>query len=188
MLKFKLDMAARASAGFALVLLGAGCASTPPEAEFVNKPTAAVVVQKSDTVNVGVNAADGVTMPDLERQRMTQLLQTALATKQSLNATGPSPLPYQLDLQVTRYDEGSAVGRALLIGVGQIHLEGTVTLYTLPDHSQLEQFKVSKDFAFGGIYGATTTMADIEKALAEGIANTVTGRTSDDSQAQAGKT
>lgn len=39
----------------------------------------------------------------------------------------------------------------------------------------LESFGLSKTFAWGGVYGASTSIKDIENAYAEGIERSVTG-------------
>jgi hypothetical protein len=49
----------------------------------------------------------------------------------------------------------------------------------LPAHDRVEEFAVQKTFAWGGIYGASTTMEDIEQSFAEGIANALTGQDDD---------
>ena len=39
-----------------------------------------------------------------------------------------------------------------------------------------EEFALSKTFAWGGIYGASTTIETIEDTFADGVAATVTGQ------------
>jgi hypothetical protein len=46
----------------------------------------------------------------------------------------------------------------------------------MPDHTLLEKFDLQKTFAWGGLYGASTTMEDIEDTFADGVAATVTGQ------------
>jgi len=81
-----------------------------------------------------------------------------------------------VDVTITRYEKGSAFARAMLAGLGQIHMDGNVTLYSMPAHTVVEDFSVQKTFAWGGIYGGTTTIEDIEQSFAEGIANALTGQ------------
>jgi hypothetical protein len=64
----------------------------------------------------------------------------------------------------------------MLAGLGQIHLEGTISVYQMPDHVLLEDFDLQKTFAWGGIYGASTSMEQIAHTFADGVAATVTGQ------------
>lgn len=56
----------------------------------------------------------------------------------------------------------------MLAGLGQIHIDGDVTMYALPDHSKVGDFHLKKTFAWGGIYGSSTSMEDIETTFADG--------------------
>jgi hypothetical protein len=46
----------------------------------------------------------------------------------------------------------------------------------MPNHVLLEDFDLQKTFAWGGIYGASTSMEQIEDTFADGVAATVTGQ------------
>jgi hypothetical protein len=46
----------------------------------------------------------------------------------------------------------------------------------MPGHTLLEEFDMQKTFAWGGIYGASTSMDEIEDTFADGVAATVTGQ------------
>ncbi len=75
----------------------------------------------------------------------------------------------RLDVVFTRYDEGSAAARFVLIGLGQIPIEATVTLTDETTNQRLGEYKVSKQFALGGIAGATTDMSDVEEGEAKSV-------------------
>ncbi len=64
----------------------------------------------------------------------------------------------------------------MLAGLGQIHIDGTVQLYQMPEHKLIGEFDMKKTFAWGGIYGAATGMEDIETTFADGVAAAVTGQ------------
>jgi hypothetical protein len=81
-----------------------------------------------------------------------------------------------VELLLTRYDKGNAFARAMLAGLGEIHIDGEVTLIELPERNQVGKFSISKTFAWGGIYGGTTSMDDIEQTFADGVAAAVTGQ------------
>src|SRR5262249_45206548 len=83
---------------------------------------------------------------------------------------------YAIEVTLTKYEKGSAFARAMLAGLGQIHINGVVKVYTLPEHQKAGEFLINKTFAWGGIYGASTTIEDAEMGFADGIANTLTGQ------------
>lgn len=76
---------------------------------------------------------------------------------------------------ITRYQKGNAFARAMMAGLGQVHLDGHVVLARTSDGTTLSDFTMSKTFAWGGIYGASTSMEDIEHTFAEGVAEALTG-------------
>jgi hypothetical protein len=46
----------------------------------------------------------------------------------------------------------------------------------MPAHTLVEEFDMQKTFAWGGIYGASTSIEEIEDTFADGVAATVTGQ------------
>ncbi|MBU4054678.1 MAG: DUF4410 domain-containing protein, partial [Proteobacteria bacterium] len=83
---------------------------------------------------------------------------------------------YEIELLLTRYDKGNAFARSMLAGLGQIHIDGEIKIIELPDKKQVGAFSISKTFAWGGIYGASTSMEDIEQTFANAVAAEVTGQ------------
>jgi uncharacterized protein DUF4410 len=70
----------------------------------------------------------------------------------------------------TQYDDGNAFARFMLMGLGQIHIDGNVIFTDAASGRQIAEYKISKDFAFGGIYGGTTRIEDVEKGFARSVA------------------
>jgi hypothetical protein len=70
----------------------------------------------------------------------------------------------------TQYDDGNAFARFMLAGLGQIHIDGTVVFTDATTGREIGKYKVSKDFAFGGIYGVATHIEDVEKGFARSVA------------------
>ena len=60
----------------------------------------------------------------------------------------------------------------MLIGLGQIVIEATVTLEDGSGRT-VGEYKVAKDFAIGGVIGATTTVEDVEEGFAKSVAEIV---------------
>lgn len=158
------------------VLVLGGCASSPPQAKYAGSAAAnSVVLQSNDGVALAVSAAPGVTMADYEKTRLGDQIKAKLAARQALNAAAAESRKYDIDVTVTRYEKGNAFARAMLAGLGQIHLDALIKIFDTASHTLLSEFRMDKTFAWGGIYGGTTSMEDIEGTFAEGLANAVSG-------------
>jgi hypothetical protein len=110
-------------------------------------------------------------MPELDRRvladRITQKVQS-----QALPSTGPSR-SFELAVNITRYTKGNGLARTLMIGTGQIHLDGVVTVYQLPKRVKVGEFIINKAFAMGGLYGVSVNMNTISNTYAQAVAETV---------------
>lgn len=156
-----------------------GCASTTPKAAFSQEIAVGSRVAANDEVTAKVTAAPGVEILDLEKTRIEQRIEERVAAKKVLNAAGATAKSFAIELELTRYQKGNAFARAMLAGLGQIHIDGVVTVFELPEHRQVGAFKIKKTFAWGGLYGGTTSMEDIERTFADGVAAAVTGQEED---------
>lgn len=161
--------------GLLMVAAGiSGCASHAPSANFVLAPPQQQRIDANDAVEVKLNAASSkVEMTDIEQRRLASLISKQIDSQKPDNAQAGAPNHYQFDVTVTRYEKGNAFARLMLIGLGQIHLDGHIVVWSLPNLEKYAEFSVEKTFAWGGLYGATTTIEDVESAFAESIANAV---------------
>lgn len=159
-----------------LVMLASGCASTVPKPQFTKEITPESRVVAQDAAQVSVDAGKDVAMIDAEKTRMAEKVKLKIDEYKVANVKDGSAKSYQVDLVITRYDKGNAFARAMMAGLDQIHLDGDVAVYELPDKVLVGQFTISKTFAWGGVYGASTNIEDIETTFAEGVAATLTGR------------
>ena len=123
-----------------------------------------------------IETADKVTVDPAARDRVAGKIKTKIDERKLKNPALASPRSVQVLLHVTRYEKGNAFARAMLAGLGQIHLEGTIFVYQMPDRVLLEDFDLQKTFAWGGIYGAATSMEQIEDTFTDTVAATVTGQ------------
>ena len=57
----------------------------------------------------------------------------------------------------------------MLAGLGQIRLGGDVVFVDIRSGQEIGRYKLSKQFAFGGMYGATTRMEDVEAGFAKSV-------------------
>jgi hypothetical protein len=171
---------ARRLAPIALAVLLAACAGSVAPPAVVQGLS---LEQKQSLHLTGVNAESGrgVVMTHEDLDRITQLVTAEInaASPDMLLAPGapPSPQTMLLRIVVTRYDEGNAFARFMLAGLGQIYIEGDVLLLDSETMQQIAAYKVSKDFSFGGLYGGSTNVHDVEKGFARSVAEVVKRRT-----------
>lgn len=164
------------AAGMLALMALTGCASTVPEADFSHQIVAAARVSAPDTVKVNVDAANTVNILPIEKERIAEKVAMKIDARKAGNAAVGAARVYEVDLRLTRYDKGNAFARAMFAGLGQIHIEGVVSVFEMPGHTAVGEFTLKKTFAWGGIYGAATSIGDIEDTFADGVAAAVTGQ------------
>ncbi len=119
-------------------------------------------------------AAPGVVMTPEDLSHIAREVQVELASRypDRLMAAGGSRRSgaVNVKLVITRFDKGDAIARAMLAGLGQIHIDGNVLLVDVSTGRTVATFAVSKTFAWGGLYGATTSIEDVEAGFARSVA------------------
>ena len=152
----------------AAALVLSSCATSTPNAIYVTPLTAAI--SQEDGVTTLVTSTD-VRMSDEERQmlgdRITQNVQ-AMAQPGS-----GSPRRYELEVDITRYSRGNGFVRTAMPGMGQIRLDGVVSVYQMPKRVKVGEFIINKTFFMGGLYGVTVNMNTIANTFAQAVAKTV---------------
>ena len=152
----------------AVALALSSCATHTPRAVFVSPLTA--VISQGDGVSTQVSTTDA-RMSEEERQmlgdRITQAVQT-LAQPGS-----GTPRRYELVVNITRYTKGSGFVRTAMPGMGQMHLDGVVTVYQMPKRVKVGEFIINKAFAIGGLYSLAVNMNTIANTYAQAVAKTV---------------
>jgi len=156
--------------------LVAGCAGTPPAPKFSHDMVSDSRVAATDTAEVTIEVAEHIEVLPGDRDRVAQKIKARIDARKLTNTASNEPRSFQVVLRVTRYEKGNRFARAMLAGLGQIHLEGTISVYQMPAHTLVEEFDMQKTFAWGGIYGASTSMEEIEDTFADSVAATVTGQ------------
>lgn len=156
----------------ALTALLAACAGS------VSAPTAIAPLSPDQkaTLHISVISADaggGVAMSDADFGIICQKVRGYIAATSPNMLSEGAASPLKLKIHFTRFDRGNAFARAMLIGLGQIVIEATVTLEDAQG-ATVAQYKVSKDFAIGGVVGATTSVDDVEEGFAKSVAAVVT--------------
>ena len=152
-------------------ILLAGCAGTTPAPKFSRAMTPDAKVISKDSINAKVSAAPGVTILDGERERIARQIVTQV--RNAAGAGGRDARNYEVAVTLTRYDKGSEFARMMLAGLGQIHIDGQVTVVQLPGRTPVAAFSASKTFAWGGAYGGSVTIEGIEQTFAQIIASAI---------------
>ena len=164
-------VSAAAVVGLFLLSACAGSVSTPV-------PVAALAPDQQSNLkltDITDEAAPGVVMASYDLERLLQLVKAEIAKARPdlwHPASAPADPPTAtVKVVITKYDPGNAVARFLLAGLGQIRIEGDVVFSDAATGQQLAKYQVSKDFSFGGIYGGSTTIEDVEKGFAASVAD-----------------
>ncbi len=168
----------------AIAVIGAGCAgsagSVKPSVEGQKPPA----ITKYQALTIRVTKADGVELQDQDLDRIAAKIVDAMKKKQperfqSINAASTQDPSsdgqsdsgrMQVGVQLTKYDKGNAFARFMLAGLGQMHINGKVVLIDPITQAALGEYEVTKTFAWGGIYGGSTKIEDVEVGFAEGVA------------------
>jgi hypothetical protein len=175
-LRFRTILSFAGIAGSCAIVLS-GCATTAPDAAFSQSLPPDTVVDANDVVTVAVEAKPGVVLTDLERQRLAQGIAAKIDTVKRQNTNAQDSRSYSIDVKMTRYDKGNAFARMMLAGLGQIHIDAQVAMVVLPENRQVAEFTVDKTFAWGGVYGASQSIEDVEEGFGQAVAEAVAKRT-----------
>jgi len=144
------------------------CATSTPNAIYVSPLTA--VINQGDGVTTLVTTTDA-RMSEEERQMLgDQISQDVQALAQPGSG---SPRRFELAVDITRYSRGNGFVRTALPGMGQIHLDGVVTVYEMPKRTKVGEFIINKAFFIGGLYGVRVNMNTIASTFAQAVAKTV---------------
>ena len=155
--------------GVAAMLAGcAGSVSDPVAVQSMSSDMKASL----KIADISADAEPGVPMSDGDFGLISQKVHAYIdAEKPGVIAEG-SAAGQHMKIHFTRFDRGSAFARAMLIGMGQIRIEATVEMSDAGG-ARTGEYKVAKDFALGGIVGATTTVEDVEDGFAKSVAQVV---------------
>ena len=144
------------------------CATSTPNAIYVSPLTA--VISQGDGITTLVTTTDA-RMSEEERQMLgDQISQDVQALAQP---GSENPHRYELEVNITRFSRGNGFVRTAMPGMGQIHLDGVVSVYQLPKRTKVGEFIINKAFFIGGLYGVTVNMNTITSTFARAVAKTV---------------
>jgi len=163
---------------FALLgLLGfmalAGCAGDAAAPTTLAAPANGYDVARAPIGPVSAEAGPGVVMIREELSRIAQRVEAEIAKNYPSRVAGRNGQAPTGGLNVkmvfVEYDKGNAFARAMLAGLGQIRIKANVMLVDPATGADVATYEVSKIFAFGGIYGASTRVEDVEEGFARSV-------------------
>jgi hypothetical protein len=154
-----------------------------PEAEPVQKETGKADEQAAKYANlkVDLNCRSDVSLSSSDKERILDLIVKNIPTEcpnqfRNVNASEVDQQTLHAVVNITRYDEGNAFARAMLAGLGQMHIDATVTLSDYQTNEEFAKYEVTKTFAWGGVYGAVTGIKDIQDGFAKAVAASIGGK------------
>ncbi len=164
----------------AVACLLSGCASSTGSHELLSAPLNARVGNYADLA-ISVKPVNNVklTQPDTDRlnKQISEALKTEAPTRfKSINAASPGPTTLAATVDIKRYDEGNAFARFMLAGLGQMHIDADVMLSDPATEEILAKYEVTKTFGWGGLYGASTGIKDVEVGFCKAAANAILGK------------
>lgn len=130
---------------------------------------------------VEVKSGENVPMTANDRERILNLIVTKIKKEdptrfKEINSSNPRPSTLHASINVTQYEKGSAFARFMLAGLGQIQINADVLLKDREQQEPLAKYEVKKTFAWGGVYGAATTIEDVEEGFANAVVAILLGK------------
>ncbi|NJD06663.1 MAG: hypothetical protein FIA97_09215 [Methylococcaceae bacterium] len=95
---------------------------------------------------------------------------------QNFTAAPDAPQTVVAQVNLRRYEEGSAFARFMLAGLGQMHIDADLGLQDGSTAERIARYDITKTFAWGGIYGAVNDLRDIEEGFAKAVASALCER------------
>ena len=127
--------------------------------------------------DISAEAQSGVAMPEFRLDHVVELVKSHMASDlpqvmAPANVASASPAT-KIKMVFTDYDEGNAVARFMLAGLGQMKLGADIVFIDAATGQEIARYKLSKQFAFGGIYGGLTRMQDVDEGFAKSVVEIV---------------
>jgi hypothetical protein len=155
-----------------LASLALGGCATSISAPVAVQPLARNASAPLRLSDISADAAPDVQVGEGDLGLITQKVRSYIQAQSPAVMADAGASAYVMKIHVTRFERGNAFARAMLAGLGQIHIEGTIDLVDASG-KMVGEYKVSKDFSLGGIAGGTTTVDDVEDGFAKSIAEIV---------------
>jgi Domain of unknown function (DUF4410) len=165
----------------AAALLTFGCASSAGSVKTLVEPQVAELEGYSQVILTSASQGEASKMTSGDRDRIVALVLKKVQEQMPDRFAPASAAPaaadtFHVTINFTRYDEGNALARAMLAGLGQIHIDADVVGEDRVRQKILMRSKVTKTFAWGGAYGGSMGIRDVEQGFAEAVATLLLAR------------
>lgn len=164
-----------------LMILISGCASTGGSYKAIEAPITDQRRAQLTELQVKIQPGNDVNLNQESIERMTKLVIENIRADvnnhfNKINSELPSASTLEVVVIIKKYEEGNAFARAMLAGLGQIHIDADIILYDYASKTKLTQYEVNKTFAWGGAYGALTSIKDVEIGFSKAVADSILGK------------
>ena len=143
-------------------------------------PSAMDRLPAQEDLTIHVDATPTAPLTEADKQRLTEVIAKHVQADsperfRTINQPGGAS-PVEALVTIKTYDKGNAFARAMLAGLGQMHIDADVVLKDPRSATTFATYDVDKTFAWGGAYGASTSITDIEDGFAQSVAAAISGR------------
>jgi hypothetical protein len=159
-----------------------GCASSKGSMNVVSPFKDAGQMTKYSELVVRVTVVENLALPDDAKERIQNSIiksvqQDGPERFKAFNPPTPGQSTLMANVMIKRYDKGSKFARAMLAGLGKIHIDGDVCISDLTNKEELAKCEITKTFSLGGVAGAATSIEDVEEGFSKSVAAFILGKT-----------
>jgi opacity protein-like surface antigen len=129
-----------------------------------------VIVEVKNNPDVALTATDN---NRIQTQIVANLRKEYPNKFKEVNPAKTDAQTLQAIVNITKYDKGNAFARFMLAGLGGMHIDADITLNDLSTGQCLGKSECKKTFAWGGIYGGSTKIEDIEEGFGKAAAASI---------------
>lgn len=157
-----------------VVILSSGCAGSAAGYKVLQPLKEGVSLKSYTNLELVAESKEKVPMTSGDREQIMDKIAQKVKAKaptrfEEINPTVTKPSTIQYAFIFTRYDKGNAFARAMLAGLGQIHINADVHVKDKMKDEVLAKYRVNKGFGLGGMYGASTRIEDVQDGFVEGV-------------------
>jgi hypothetical protein len=152
-----------------------GCASTKGSYSPITPVTEGEDFAKYSDIVIEVKNNPDVALTPTDDKRIENQIVANLRTEypnkfKEVNPAKPDAQTLQAIVNITKYDKGNAFARLMLAGLGSMQIKADILLNDLAKGQCLGKSECKKTFAWGGAYGGSTRIEDIEEGFAKAVA------------------
>ncbi len=161
-----------------IAIIPAGCAGTAGRHKALLPIQASVSLGQYSNLALDSQSQADVFMIEDDHQRIKALIIKKIKDKDQnrfnqINSKNSMPNTLHALLKFTKYDKGNAFARAMLIGLGQIHIDAKLELKDNKTQKIIGEFEIKKTFAWGGLYGGLTGIEGAEDGFADAVVEVI---------------